>query len=263
MIPSRRRFEEFAWVFGFHGAAVRTYRMFGKRGPTSSGDPYSLRKFYGKLLPHNALAFDIGANGGLYSEELEAAGCRVVAVEPNGDCLRHLELTCRKRRVEAIHAAVGPRNGLATFNISDVHDDASMISDGDIPHDQHIVWNRTVAVPVLTLDCLISHYGMPDYIKLDVEGYEPYVLDGLSKQPSLLSFEFHYLYAERAMLCLDKPVLAENSEFNFTDESGARFELSRWVDRESIKAIARGFSHEKIVRDIYVRTSRLDVGIRE
>lgn len=253
MITSRRKFEELAWVFGFHSSAVKLYRTFGRRGPTSHGHASLLRDFYAQLLPHNALAFDIGANGGLYSEELEAAGARVIAVEPNGDCLRHLELMCRYRRVEAIHAAVGPQNGLATFNISDDHDDASRISDGDLPHDQRISWSRTVTVPVVTLDCLISHYGMPDYIKLDVEGYEPYVLDGLSKLPSLLSFEFHYLYAERGMVCLDKSIFSEDARFNVTDESGVKFDLRHWVGRDDMKIIARSFVDQKVVRDIYVR----------
>lgn len=253
MLTSRRKFEELAWIFGFHSAAVRTYRKFAKRGPTSNGDASALREFYARLLPPNALAFDIGANGGLYAEALEAAGARVVAVEPNSDCVRHLELTCRSRRIEAIHAAAGSQNGLARLNISDLHDDASRISQEDLPHEQRLSWSRTVTVPILTLDCLVSHYGMPDYIKLDVEGHEPYVLDGLSTQPSLLSFEFHHLYAARSALCFDKPVLGEHSHFNLTNESGTGFELSQWVGRAEIRHIVKRLAETRSVRDIYVR----------
>ena len=34
------------------------------------------------------------------------------------------------------------------------------------------LWNRTLTVPMVTLDSLIQRYGMPLYIKIDVEEYQ-------------------------------------------------------------------------------------------
>ena len=42
-------------------------------------------------------------------------------------------------------------------------------------------WADAVKIPSITLDNLIEHYGTPDLIKIDVEGYEYTVLKGLTK----------------------------------------------------------------------------------
>jgi FkbM family methyltransferase len=235
---------------GVHPVAVRMHRMFGKRADISG-----LRDFYKQILPANPLVFDIGANVGIYADALESAGARVVAVEPNSDCVRHIELTYRNRRIEIVQAAVGPADGLVTFHVSDVHDDASTVCADVLPDGSKEAgpWNRATCVPAVKLDTLISHFGMPDYIKMDVEGYESFVLDGLSTQPALLSFEFHHLYADRAMKCLDKPIFGENSRFNLKGEEDAGFELSEWVSHDEIRRRAAKIGESKLYKDIYVR----------
>lgn len=49
---------------------------------------------------------------------------------------------------------------------------------------------RTVLVPTLTMDTLIDKYGMPDLVKIDVEGAESTVFAGLTKKPAELCFEW-------------------------------------------------------------------------
>jgi FkbM family methyltransferase len=42
-------------------------------------------------------------------------------------------------------------------------------------------WNDELEVPMRTLDELIREYGVPDFCKIDVEGYEFGVIQGLSR----------------------------------------------------------------------------------
>ena len=131
MKTSRRKVEELTWVLGLHGSAVKIHRKLGKRE-----DVRALKRFYAGLFPTGNLVFEIGANVGLYSDALEAISARVIPVEPNSDCVRHSELTYRGRAIEAVHAAVGPENGLEALHLSDDHDDSSTILDQKLNNGQ-------------------------------------------------------------------------------------------------------------------------------
>ena len=48
-----------------------------------------------------------------------------------------------------------------------------------------------IEVDVVILDSLIDEFGVPDYVKIDVEGFDLEVLRGLSRPIALLSFEFN------------------------------------------------------------------------
>lgn len=228
------------WVLGVHAAARRIYRATsGRRAAEGKAE---LNRFYSSLLPTDVLVFDIGANTGQYAEALESAGARVIAVEPNSDCVRHIELSYASRRIQVIQAAVGGRNGLAEIKISDERDDVSTLSVAWMTtlkshHDNYLnLWNRVNVVPMVTLDALIEHYGLPHYIKIDVEGFEEAVLDGLSVQPHLLSFEFNLAWLKIALACLDKLIFSGNSSFNFVwGTSPGEFQLSNWLSLKEFK----------------------------
>ena len=49
----------------------------------------------------------------------------------------------------------------------------------------------TLQVPITTLDEEIKKYGIPNFCKIDVEGYEAEVVSGLSIPLQTLSFEYH------------------------------------------------------------------------
>lgn len=64
-------------------------------------------------------------------------------------------------------------------------------------------WDRQIEVDVITLDQLIAEYGVPSFIKIDVEGYEYEVMRGLSQQVSVLSFEWVPTMPEVTLRCID------------------------------------------------------------
>ena len=147
--------------------------------------------------------------------------------------------------IETLQVAAGPRNGLATISLSDKIDPISSMSDDWMVSIQRVhpdyagQWSRRVTVPVVTLDTVIEHFGVPYFIKIDVEGFEEKVLDGLSTQPALLSFEFNTAFLEATFRCLDYKLFCDDSLFNFAFGDPSAFALSQWVGRDELKRILK------------------------
>ena len=256
MQTSRRRLEELLWALGLSRVTAPLWEKL--RGGKAKRQSQLMGDFYSALLPKGALVFDIGANVGTMTRVFSALGARVVAVEPNPDCARHIELAAYGDKVEVLHAAVGEANGLAVLKVSDRKDKMSSVSEewraavSNENADYVGMWKREVTVPTVTLDALASRYGEPFYIKIDVEGYEEQVVKGLSQCPSLLSFEFNRVFLKPARRALDNAIF-DDATFNYTLVDPVRFELREWVGRDEVKKAILGLVDGPGLGDIFVR----------
>jgi FkbM family methyltransferase len=154
---------------------------------------------YHQLIPPGALCFDVGANIGERTEALLAAGCRVVAFEPLREMVRELEAHCTPYpQVQLVLAALGAVPSFAPIFKRAMHGQSGLVEqwEGETV--------ETIAVPVLTLDLAMAHFGVPYYCKIDVEGYELEVLRGCSQTIPLVSLEFHVTPTdqEKTLACL-------------------------------------------------------------
>jgi FkbM family methyltransferase len=61
---------------------------------------------------------------------------------------------------------------------------------------------QEIQVPTITLDTLIQKYGLPDLIKIDVEGAENIVLASLSQRVPMLCFEWAAEWRETSRECI-------------------------------------------------------------
>jgi FkbM family methyltransferase len=245
---SRRKIEELLWVAGLDNVARSVYRRTAGRNSTKLRE--KMTTFYRPLIQPTNLVFDIGANLGILAHIFSSLGARVIALEPNADCVRHIQLSYECDQIETIQAVAGADNGVAVLNVSDERDDISSMSTEWITaiKNEHAeyrdLWSRKVTVPVLTLDTLIKHYGVPYFIKIDVEGFEESVLKGLSTQPPLLSFEFNRALPDATDRCLELGIFASGSVFNFAMGDPVKFELPEWVGknelRESLGRLEKG-----------------------
>jgi len=144
-------------------------------------------EFYRQFVSSNDLCFDIGANVGAKTEMLLALGARVVSVEPQPALAREIAARAAYygHKCTVIESAVGNREGMAKLHLKTSHSLATMLDDwvgnpaGEIP------------VSVTTLDRLIERTEIPKFIKIDVEGYELQVLQGLSHRVPFLTLEYH------------------------------------------------------------------------
>lgn len=199
-----------------------------------------LRTLYRSLITPGDLVFDVGANDGTYAEAFASLGARVVAIEPNPACVAEIRMRCPSS-VTIAETAVGALDGVATMKMSSDpgYSGLSSLSASwlttaqQAPRFREMVWDREITVPVTTLDALQERYGAPAYIKIDVEGYEEEALNGLSRQPPLLSVEYNTEALVALLRCLNHRVIAPASRFNYVAGFGTALALSAWVSAET------------------------------
>lgn len=191
-------------------------------------------KFYRGFVSAGDLCFDVGANYGNRTEPLLKIGASVLAVEPQETCYEYLQLRFGNN-IKLVTKGLCETVCVRKFHIAD----SSVISSfsdewiDSVKKDRFRAhsWDKTIEVEMTTLDNLIEEFGLPTFIKIDVEGYELEVLRGLSHPINMISFE--YTVPEQAAKVEECTMTVEkiNANFlcNFSVRESMKWALADWL----------------------------------
>lgn len=213
---------------------------------------------YARFIKPGQLAFDIGSHVGDRIGAFRRCGARVVALEPQPDCARAIRaIYAGDDLVTLVEAACGPKPGTLTLHINSANPTVTTASqefvraaDGaDGWADQ--TWDRQIPVPVTTMDALIAAHGVPDFAKIDVEGFEAEVLAGLTRPLRALSFEFTTIQRDVARRCIDRLVVLGPYRFDVALGETQQLRLGRWVTASEMADHIASLPHEANSGDVY------------
>lgn len=153
----------------------RTLLLFGKR-------ELEHKIMLQKILRPGMTVLDIGANIGYYAimeSQLVGERGKVIAVEPSPNNIslltRNLQLN-RCENVEVFQAAISDTNDEREFFMAHSSNLNTFHNTGSGAHD---LTGETITVTTMTVVDMMKNSGTPDLIRMDVEGHEVEVINGM------------------------------------------------------------------------------------
>lgn len=229
-------------------AIIRSLRIYYGDRPRHA----AMDAIYARFLKSGDLAFDVGSHVGDRTASFLRLGAKVIAVEPQPALARVLKLFYgRNPKFELVRAVIGSKAGEIELKLNTRNPTVATASDDFIKsadaapgwEGQH--WDRAIKVPMTTLDALITRYGKPSFVKIDVEGFEDEVLAGLSQPLPALSFEFTTIQRGIAHAAIERLSRLGAYRFNAAvgesqqlahPQSLSAEEISRWLAELPIEA---------------------------
>jgi FkbM family methyltransferase len=177
------------WTIICHPHAYRVYYQ------AQIADPEQREEFLNFVLncTSSMFLFDIGAHFGIFSLAAAHFGGKAVAIDPSPIAARMIVKQSSLNRlsdsIRIIQAAVTDEGGTVDMLSSGV------FSDGYFKSAHGRAKREMTRTQAMTIDQLVSQYGPPTHIKIDVEGQEAAVLRGgrkaLSQYSPTLFLELH------------------------------------------------------------------------
>jgi FkbM family methyltransferase len=220
------------------------------------------RRLYRNFISPHDLVFDIGANVGEKTAVFLSLGARVVAVEPNPSCVDEIRKCCAEAIRDSrltIEQVLATHDG-RTMELTVFHDESAIASGSadfvNYARRSGAELAHKITAASTTLDQLIGRHGSPCFIKIDVEGMDAEVLQGLSTKPKFLTFEYHTAptLLENALQCFLEVERLGFREANLTSMVESNLLYKDWMNlKEAISEIENLAQEGEHWGDVIVR----------
>ncbi|MBM3607215.1 MAG: FkbM family methyltransferase [Alphaproteobacteria bacterium] len=231
--------------------SIRVYRLDRKHAQ-------AMDRMYRRFVAPGDLVIDVGAHVGDRIASFRRLGARVAALEPQPVCAKFLRLMHgRDSSITLIEAAAGPAPGALDMHVNTRNPTVSTLSKDFVGASNGAAgwegqtWDRTISIPVTSLDALRATHGEPVFIKIDVEGFEAQVLSGLTQAVPALSFEFTTIQRDVAIECLNMCDRLGYRRFNLALGESQTFSFPDAVSGLAMRNHIGTLPHEANSGDIY------------
>ncbi|CAN5338265.1 hypothetical protein BH11BAC5_BH11BAC5_30150 [soil metagenome] len=214
--------------------------------------------FYLNLIGNkNQLIFDVGANTGEKTSIFKKLSKEVICFEPSPNSLQTLKKRFAFTKVIIIPVAISNKNAKCQLFIVEDRQTLNTISDKQLEKVIEPVASESkisvLDVNTETLDAMIHKFGKPQYIKIDVEGHEKEVIEGLSKPVNYLSFENSTPnFLAEAMESIDHLFTISNGASGFNILNEGKFIFPEFCPAETVKEHLR--NHHYGAAEIYCQS---------
>lgn len=219
-----------------------------------------IRKLYRQFIKSGDLCFDVGAHIGIQTRVMLDLGAQVVSVEPNPTFFKFL-----KRKFSGVESltllplAIADQMMMKTLHISRMAPTVSTLADQDWQQiinkrsSFNVHWDQKVLVQTKTLDSLITDFGMPKFLKLDIEDYEGQALQALHHPVEYISFEFFSYFPDRIMKCIQEINKNGSYVFNYSERESFQWKFEEWKSSSEFMDWIKSRSPEAVGGDIFAR----------
>lgn len=186
------------------------------------------------------LFFDIGSNIGKWSLENINNCEKIISVEASPSTFENLVKNCNKEKIITLNYAVCNNNGQDIVFYQASSHELSTINKEWLTSSQSRFFNvpyTEIKCKTITIDELIEKYGIPDLIKIDVEGGEYECISSLTKKVNLICFEWASETNTITFNCIDylSTLGFEKFYIQYQDEYTFRPKETDYYDMRTIK----------------------------
>lgn len=205
--------------------------------------------FYSSFLPSpsnsdNKLIFDVGANKGNKANAFAKMGYDVVCFEPERKSLETLNYRFKNSdKIRIVNKGVSDSEKELTLHVHDYRSGYNTLSDKwvDVLNDDgENRWQKKMdivdeyTVQTITLDQLIREFGVPLYVKIDVEGHEQEVVKGLTQKVPYLTFEANLPEFIEETVTIINHLYSINASVTFMPTNHEQLVGDKWLNRDEI-----------------------------